>query len=541
MKECILRKFLIITLFAGQVYGELPKTYPFVPLTTAEIEKRLEYLNEGPGSVTDIFELDRRGSQQGRAKEQPWSGSYWSLRRGMVARPYERMERWTWKGHHRLFEKRARKELPKFDGMKQRDLDTLGPSEKYDLLLGDRSFDLTHKIWDYIYKWGTQKKYGFMTHIDADMNEWGTYRQSERMAAWEGICHGWAPASILFPRPRKPVTFSLTGGKKVTFYPDDIKALLSLLTANGAIQSHVLMEGYRCEEKKPSRDSFGRYFDWGDEDDGIEIDDGSDPSDSGDEVVENVAKYPPSCADVHPAIWHLALSNFMGLEGRSFVVDKDPRMKIANYPIVAYRFDYFNPMSEKFTSLKNALVKVEDYTWDPYQDYRNPETRYIVGVKSQYSYAGWKQPNHQDYDSPREDKIKETKFLYDLELDQNFKIVGGQWRTTIRGAGWRSRWVKPKQPDFFWVMPRNWKKHFEANKELAAWSDTSGRPPESWINQAKIVHDYKYFFSKEFNNAKKCDIYNYRTGERKEVDCEFTYPRPQPLQEAVLQILELSK
>ncbi len=80
----------------------------------------------------------------------------------------------------------------------------MAPSEKYDILLGDTSFDLTNRIWAYQEKWGSQKKWGFLSSIDLPAG----YRIPEGnslMAFWEGICHGWAVAAGHSPRPEKTV------------------------------------------------------------------------------------------------------------------------------------------------------------------------------------------------------------------------------------------------------------------------------------------------------------------------------------------------
>ncbi|NBX17181.1 MAG: hypothetical protein EBR09_07440, partial [Proteobacteria bacterium] len=51
-------------------------------------------------------------------------------------------------------------------------------------------------------------------------------RTSPAAAAWEGLCHGWAPASLEFNEP-EPVTVTGENNIKIPFGSSDIKALLS--------------------------------------------------------------------------------------------------------------------------------------------------------------------------------------------------------------------------------------------------------------------------------------------------------------------------
>ena len=64
-------------------------------------------------------------------------------------------------------------------------------------------------------------------------------------------------------------------GKKLKFYPDDLKALASYMFANSKIQDSrnfdkatqkysgggILMQGLRCNDKKPGVDPWGRFYD----------------------------------------------------------------------------------------------------------------------------------------------------------------------------------------------------------------------------------------------------------------------------------------
>lgn len=65
-----------------------------------------------------------------------------------------------------------------------------------------------------------------------------------------GICHGWAPASMLYSRPQKDVVMVAGDGRtKIKFYADDVRGLLALKHAS--TQNDNLFVGGRCniEEK----------------------------------------------------------------------------------------------------------------------------------------------------------------------------------------------------------------------------------------------------------------------------------------------------
>jgi Transglutaminase elicitor len=96
-------------------------------------------------------------------------------------------------------------------------------SEKYDLLLADDSFTLTNQ----------NKMQG------------EAFSKNDDVEFWMGICHGWAPASLLFQRPQRDVTLLAADGKtKIKFYADDIRGLLSLKYASTPFET--VFVGGRC-------------------------------------------------------------------------------------------------------------------------------------------------------------------------------------------------------------------------------------------------------------------------------------------------------
>jgi hypothetical protein len=507
--------------------------YPYKPITTDYLKQRLNFLHEGSSYVTNIYEMERRNLNVANTTVQPWGGSYWPLYQGMVGNTYQSKDYNTfifsafrnldWKKNVRDYKRRSQKVHPKIYELSESDLAKLAPSEKYDILLGDTSFDLTNKVWSYAEKWGNEKKWGFLTSIDLP-DGYRIPNANKLMALWEGICHGWAVAAGHTPRPEKTVWVTLPNGKKMPFYPNDIKALISLMWANSNVQSNVLFEGNRCNKKNPDKDKHGRYID-------VEKD-------------RYDTELLPRCADVHPGIFHVSMVNLLGIEGRSFVVDKDSAAAIANQPVSGYELYYFNPRNGDRGELKDAVIAREHYSKDPYAVSRNPEATHIVGVEVKLKYVDWEFPKKAETNGPEDDKIKSIEFTYDLELNSNGDVVGGQWRVTKKGR----RGVfdtKTNQPDFFWVVPRDWKNYFEPIKGLPTWDfSQSTLPPAEFTAAARQPHSHGFVYeeSKEFFlESPKCPVFPMKGGDPIQVDCSFRYPRPRPLINVVETLLNESR
>ncbi len=504
----------------GTVSGPVSSIYPFRPFDISYIQERLKLIHEGTNYILNIYEMEKKGLNLANTKVQPWGGSYWPLYQGMIANNYQDKDYDThiftarsnlfWRKNSRDYKKRTQEIHPNIYNLSEEELGRLSPSEKYDLILGDTTFDLTNRIWSFANTWGNEKKWGFLSSIE--ISDGQILPKSNRfMAHWEGICHGWAVAAGHTPRPRKTVYVKLPNGKKLPVYPNDIKALISLTWANSTIQSNVIVEGNRCNRKNPDTDIYGRYIDLVKDRDDTEL-------------------Y-PRCADVHPGIFHVSMINILGVEGRSFVVDKNPEAPVSNQPVSGYELYYFNPRSGKRHRLSRAILSRNDYGEDdPFRKSRHPESTHIVGVEVKLKYTDWENPRAELYNSSANDSINDFSFTYDLELNASGEVIGGQWRVKRKG-GLGFFGGKTHQPDFFWVVPRNWKDYFKANTELPKWNfRESNLPPKEYSAAAIASHSFIFEESKRFFiNSPKCPVLSMTNGEVTMVDCSFRYPRPQPL------------
>ncbi len=517
--------------------GDSEKIYPFKPLPLNILKCRIKRLTENDNYSIDLREITQRGLTSANTKSQPWGGSFWPLNQGQIANPYQEkdytilhgafngLEVTSWKYNYNKYQKRQQKVHPKIYDLNEKELSELAPSEKYDILLGDTSFDLTNRVWNFATTWGEKKKWGFLSSIDLPAG-YKIPEASSMLALWEGICHGWAVASGHYDRPEKTVWVTLPNNKRMPFYPNDLKALISLMWANSTVQDSVISEGLRCNRKNPEKDEFGRYIDT--------------------EFDKDDKTLLPRCADVHPAIYHTSIVNILGIEGRSFVVDKSAKASVANQPVSGYEYKYFNPESGKEGSLEASALKVERYAEDPFKSARNPEAKYIVGVAMNLKYVNWEDPIMKETNSPSDDEISDMKFNYDLELDGEFKIVGGQWRVDKDGSG---RLIKNQthQPDFFWVVPRDYKKFFQPLSGLPEWDFAKTTlPPQEFKSAARGAHSFIYEVSGKYagdGQDPKCQVLPIKRGNgpMKEVNCTFKYPRPQPLINVVNKLLEESR
>lgn len=310
---------------------------------------------------------------QGTVAVVPWSGHYWPIYQGGIGARYgdpKFPNSESFKVNFKYFNKEY---LHSPSGDRE-ELGKLSPAEKYDYLLGDKEWNLTRAVW---------------SEGKAFLDSTG------KVETWMGICHGWAPASFMVPEPKK--AFDLKLGSRqgtIRLYPHDLKALISQLWAQSDFGYDYL--GGRCNDKNPKKDSHGRIIS-------------------------------TECFDINPSSWHIALTHWVGRMHQSFVLDATYDYEVWNQPISGYKLSYFNPSTREQADLKNSIVSYDSVKKDPYKKYRSPKTSFLVGVVSEIQYVVEELPTQ--YDSPNDPfaRIVTVSYYYDLELDQDYNIVGGEW------------------------------------------------------------------------------------------------------------------
>lgn len=513
-----------------EVKEPLKEIYPYKPFSTELIRKKMERLMEGYSYISNIHDMDARGLTLGNTKVQPWGGSFWPVYQGGIANRYQQKDNTTYifslgknlryQANVNEFKKKSKKQHEKIWDLDDETLAKLSPAEKYDLLLGDTTFNLTNKVWDFVEKRGDDRDYQYLNYLELP-DGYKRLEPKNFLAFWEGICHGWALGSAITPRPEKTVNFTLPNGRNLPFYPNDIKALASQMWANSDVQNHSLNEGGRCNVRNPDKDKFGRF-----------IDTKVDPQDNG--VLR------PNCADVHPAIFHTFIVNYLGIEGRSFVYDHNPKAPIANQPANAYGYTYFNPMTGKAGSLAISMVSREQFKKDPFAISRNPEATHIVGIEMNAQYVNWEKAVKKVENSATDDEIIDNVFMYDLELNSQGEIVGGQWRVTKDDKQVHVA-KSANQPDYFWIVPRNHKDYFKEDTSLPAWTGNS-LPPAEYKKAAVMGHNFIQNSDSKLGGVRKCLVVPIKGGgPALEVHCAFNVSRPRPLINVVNKLIELSR
>lgn len=361
----------------------------------SESEEPGNIIHRGPLYLRNLLELDTMAGTKAKLsdKEMPWSGHYWPFNLGMLGHRYAssfRGSQWA-DFYYEFMEARPASSVIN-QGTEA--IARLSPAEKYDLLVGGRktTWPLTK------YAWSASQK--VIEEIEG------------RPTGWEGLCHGWAGASIYTPRAEKKIVVQSSDGLSITFWPQDIKALATLFWSGNF---NKIFLGNRCEETIPEKNRQGR--------------------------IVNAA-----CNDLNAGAWHLVALNELGVgdttgKKHSFVVDIEYRAEVWNQPAVGYDLRYFNPQTNVYspTLKKEQIIPVGTWSKDPFVSYHAPGTHYVVGVRMDLSYAVASPPMPQEKDSATDDRKSVKSFVYYLELDADYNIVGGEW-------------MWPDHPDFLWSI-----------------------------------------------------------------------------------------
>lgn len=352
------------------------------PAADDQFEQFLENLL----AVTEIHQLQNQMLAKGESLIQPWSGSYWPIHKGILSQRYADPEQNINKvfiQNYAEFQSRSSD-----DYIVKNQIERLSAAEKYDLLVGDSNWTLSKKMWEKGLK---------------------SFENLGLVATWTGICHGWAAASHqLETSPHQTVTvLDLTGRYQIPFYASDIKGLISLLWAASSPSS--FRAGNRCRGTRVETDPYLR------------------PTDV-------------TCLDSNPKTWHITITNRIGINKKSMVMDSSAGPEVWNYPITAYDYHYFDVKTLKPThDLESAIRKISSLPVNQLTNFRSPQTQYIVGIIMETYHPSLTEPN-----ILISNKIAMSKktYVYDLELNSEYQIVGGEW-------------YSEETPDFIWTFPNS--------------------------------------------------------------------------------------
>ena len=215
------------------------------------------------------------------------------------------------------------------------------------------------------------------------------------IAQWNGICHAWAPCSIMEEEPRCPVTH-----KGVKFTPLDIKALMTTFYDGSRVP--MVYIGTRYYGEPDSKDEYGRHTN---------------------------AAY----RDLNPAVLHIAAANILGIFHHSFVIDKSADAEVWNQPVRGYKV--YEQTKMTLAEAAQTFYGLEKYPW-------NAAAKSIVYIKMRLSWVGESNEEGSMLDTPGMlDKYTSGEYYtYLLELDGKGNIIGGEYLYDSNDI----------HPDFLW-------------------------------------------------------------------------------------------
>jgi len=447
---------------------------------------------------SNVFELNSRAGVVGAPQNQPWSGTFWPLRSGSTGNAYNDQiingsfifkvsQLFSVKAkiksfHKRMSDLRAMIATNKLDAKK---IDNLSPAEKYDLYLSDYDFSFTNAEWQSV-----SEQFDYIG----------------RISLWEGSCHGWSQAAIHEPRPSRAINvMSLDGKYLIPFYPDDLKGLATRLWANSLIQDYTVSQGLRCNKNNPITDpATGKVLD-------------------------------ANCEGVNPGDFHVSVLELVGKRKQSFVMNRKNTKSVWNQPVAGYELHYFNPATEEIGELNQSVVRLENYN-DPYKNFRTDAVKSVVGVEMDLKYSSETAPSHASSNGVSDDKIKTLSVRYDLELDQNNSIIGGEWRNSVDPTGFSNDSSgssdesvgAPQYPGFLWKF---------ADAHPIAYSEADTDIPGNDLSKVDVsilIAASKKAAQFRYNHYNYDAKGNATTVKRAEL-------KPQPLEKVVSTLIDLAK
>jgi hypothetical protein len=279
----------------------------------------------------------------GKLENEPWADSYWQSNKGGIS------YRWL-STSPQIFNYQS-PTLSAAQTMSADEILALSPAEKYDIYVGN-------------YSYPTVKREFRRTSVD---NE-----------SWEGICHGWAPVSLLFQEPN-PVTLVGANNVKVTFGSSDIKALLSYFQGEIASPSGQSL-GSRCNADLSKTPEAARS---------------------------------PECRDTNAGAFHVIISNMIGLRRKGFIADVTRDLEVWNQPVFEFR----------------SAVKSTRYGASPGAA---PGTTQEVTLSTRMYYGQEASASYKPRLVNGTNSTSWKEYEYRLELNRDGRIIGGEWITQQR-------------------------------------------------------------------------------------------------------------
>lgn len=278
-----------------------------------------------------------------------WSGDYWSMVKGNI--------NYRWNAERRF-------SIPSPDKqtamrLSQNELAQLSPAEKFDLFNGRYYYPLKAEV---------EK----LTDYDAK--------------GWEGICHGWAPASMNHNEPVAK-TVRNPDGILIPFGSADIKAIVSYFYAYAYQVPSTYQIGRRCDGSVMNNDECKQ--------------------------------------DLNAGAFHIILTNRIALENKGFVADMDRFKQVWNHPVMSFSSRVKSEGGPKRHSAPGTVRTVKFSTTIEYGDESINSWDPLIGTKYQ--------------------KTKKQEMNYIVEVNAEGMIIGGEWTSIVRPD---FLWTMDRPPKF---------------------------------------------------------------------------------------------
>jgi inner membrane protein len=276
----------------------------------------------------------------------PWAGSYFPVWLGGAAgrwqEPYlQGIWRSLW-GESFI----SKSELLELLHGNSSQLLRFSPTEKYDIAVGDY--------------------YLSATRAESVVRGRGSININSSTPVWSGYCHSIGLAALFEKEPTKEVTVLNPDGHEVTFYPNDLKALLGIAYL---FPSSTLWDlGNRCQLDGPSSDA---------------------------------------CIDVNPASLVIAIANLIGLAKTSFLMSKEPFNWVSNGPVRRAEIKVVNP--PYYPADRSSYFEVDDLF-----------IKYLVDVEIRLTVS-------RITALPNDSEEEDLTYRATIGLDSKMNLVGGRW------------------------------------------------------------------------------------------------------------------
>lgn len=311
-----------------------------------------------------------------KLKTLPWSDDYWGTYKGGIS--YRWNQKVTGTDESARWSYKIIEDINKINVS----INELSPAEKYDLFLGNMDFPLT------TYE---KKRTQIMKTVPGEPD----YDKDFKIPEWEGICHGWAPATLEFGNS-EPITVTGKNGQKISFGSSDMHALLSYhlhlnkSSKTGFLGSRCSLDFKELKKKLEKREITKKEL----------------------EEKMNSAE----CADTNAGAFHVALTNQIGLMNQGFVADVTRDTEVWNQPIYSFESKILGTSNRATPGAAPGTVKE-------------------ITVYTKMGYVGEIQQTFKLVTKPF--YIKYEEYEYRLELNADGEIVGGEW-------------ISEDRPDFIW-------------------------------------------------------------------------------------------